>query len=181
MEAGMRFSLRSLLMVTAVIAVDCALFAALPTGLSVLALIIITTYLLPVAAIAGIIYGRRYVRAFCIGCVSSGLWVIAQLFFAGGFVEDGFSDMADMDVEDANPLRIICVAVQAQMLLGGLIVAGVRWLNVRKEVQVAAPSTAPIEPQGKAELYTILQGRIAGSAANENAEPHLAAGTIEPA
>jgi hypothetical protein len=173
MEAGMRFSLRSMLIVTAVLAVYCALYFALPPGLSVFLLMLATLIPLPAAAIAGIVYGKSYVRAFFIGCISSTLWVAAAFYYLGMLIEENFQVDWDSIInatasdEEVRSWKLTCFWVHVSMIVCGLTVAGVRWLCLRNAAGVVATSTAPIEPQDKAELYTILKGRMAGSAAEE--------------
>lgn len=169
----MRFSLRAMLILTAVIAVYCAVFFALPPGPSILLLMVATIVPLPTAAIAGIIYGKGHVRAFFIGCISSTLWVAATFYFFAILLEGNLFDWEDLmaaDAEEVRTLQIICFVVHGSMVVCGLTMVGVRWFCLRSQAAVVVASTAPIEPQDKAELYTILQGRMAGSAAEEISE-----------
>jgi hypothetical protein len=159
-------------------------FFTLPPGLSILTLMVATVFPVPTAAIAGIIYGRGYVRAFFIGCISSTLWVGASFYFFAILLEGDFFDWEELmaaDADEVRPLQFICFTVHASMLVCGLIVAGVRWLCLQSAAEVGAPSTALALPQNKAEVYAILQGRMAGAATDENAAADLAGLANEPA
>jgi hypothetical protein len=181
MEAGMRFSLRSLLVVTAAIAVYCAVFFALPAGLSVITLWVATGFVMPTGLISGIVYGKGYLRAFCIGGIGSSLWIALALYFFNVLIDEEIVDFTmALDDEDAQKLQLVFVIVQIVTLLCGLTAAAGRWLCLSRAARLAAPTIA-IEPQDMAGLYTILQGRMAGSVTMESTPADLAAGANTPA
>jgi hypothetical protein len=66
----MQYSLKSLFLATAGVAVFFAVACTLPDLISI-TLMMYITLILPGATIAMIVYGRGYVRAFAIGCVAS--------------------------------------------------------------------------------------------------------------
>jgi hypothetical protein len=64
----MRFTLAACLALTAVIAVLCYLLTAAPSPISYVLMMAVTIFA-PICAVAGIVYGRDNLRAFCIGAV----------------------------------------------------------------------------------------------------------------
>jgi hypothetical protein len=78
----MRFRLKTLFLLTFLVALACMVLFAVPDALSIFVLAG-TAMITPGALIAGIIYGRGAKRAFAIGCLASGGWLLwaAPLFF----------------------------------------------------------------------------------------------------
>ena len=134
----MRFSLRSLLFATALVAVICGVFV-LPGGWPILVLPPLLLILLAGAA-AGAVFGASHGRAFCIGYLAAGSWiaVCAGVFLAFCvFLElpRGVRNTVLGDSLDSEDLMVAKVALAAYFvtnLLGGLAAVGVRWTCLRR-------------------------------------------------
>jgi len=165
----MKFSLRSLLALTGIVAVLCCLFFVMPAP-AVVIVIGVSVLSLPVILVAAIVYGRGYVRAFAIGsiswwgCLSFGLMYLPMMVL-GGANSDTFESAIEAVVEIKTAFAILL----GIMLWAGSLAVIVRWVCLkqipRQPNQAAvleAPQTMLIDPHDKAELYAILQGRIGG-------------------
>lgn len=118
----MRFKLKSLFILTFLIAVACMVLFTLPDWLSliVLAAVAMAT---PGALVAGIIYGRGAKRAFAIGCLSSGGWLLWSMPIVVFFELEGAS-LSD----DALFVKLVFVGYYMAFTLGGLACVAVRRL-----------------------------------------------------
>jgi hypothetical protein len=137
-EDTMRFSLRSLLLCTALIAVICAAFV-LPMGWPVLAVPALSIILLSAAA-SGAVYAGGARRAFCIGYTVAGCWIVLYtVMFPFLAIIDGprgFERLLEQLNDPANyqPLwgwRVIFAAYLIVNVLGGLTAVLVRWMCVQ--------------------------------------------------
>lgn len=119
----MRFRLKTLFILTFVVAVACMVLFTLPDWLSLFVLIAVAM-VTPGALIAGIIYGRGAKRAFAIGCLASGgwaLWITPIIFYAAINGES-------IGVEESMLAKVMFVAFYGVLLTGGLLSVGVRRL-----------------------------------------------------
>ena len=141
----MRFSLRSLLLSTALIAVICGAFV-LPMGWPVLAVPALSIILLAAAA-AGAVYASDGRRAFCIGYAVAGCWIVLYtVIFPFLAIIDGprgFERVLEQLTDPANyePLwgwRAIFAAYLVVNVLGGLAAVAVRWMCVRSAARSIA-------------------------------------------
>ena len=117
----MRFRLRSLFLLTFLVAVACMVFFALPDVISVFVLAAVAM-VTPGALIAGIVYGRKAKRAFALGCLASGgwvLWITPFVFYVAIAGEGNLS---------AEPVaaKAAFAAFYGVLALGGLVAIGVR-------------------------------------------------------
>ncbi|HVX15255.1 MAG TPA: hypothetical protein VHC22_28965 [Pirellulales bacterium] len=119
----MRYRLKTLFILTFLVAVACAVLFSLPAVLS-LAVLGAVAMVTPAGLIAGIIYGRGAKRAFAIGCLASGGWALwASPFFVAAALSDGI-DVSDQPIV----VQIAFVAYYAVVALGGGVSVGVRRL-----------------------------------------------------
>jgi hypothetical protein len=159
----MRFSLISLLVFTALIAIVCGIFFALPDVISLLALTILTFSVIPASSVSGIVFGQGKARAFCIGVLSSTAWTGIAGFLFGIF--GGMASIAS-STEGVLIWKIIFAIIYFTSVLCGGIAVGIRWLCLRGVNPTSAANSQPsptmviIDPRDKAELYAILQGRM---------------------
>jgi hypothetical protein len=118
-----RYRLKSLFVLTFVVAVACMVLFTLPDWLS-LAVLATVAMATPGALIAGIIYGRGAKRAFAIGCLASGgwaLWITPILVFMVIAGETTF-------VEGASEIKWAFVLYYAALAFAGIVAIGVRRL-----------------------------------------------------
>lgn len=119
----MRFRLKSLFVLTFLVAIACMVLFALPDPWSVFALAAFAMAT-PGALIAGIIYGRGAKRAFAIGCFASGgwvLWLTPVVFYAAVNGEMNLS-------EEPTAAKLMFVAFYGVLAFSGLAAVGVRRL-----------------------------------------------------
>ena len=119
----MRFRLKSLFLLTFLVALACMVLFALPNWLTVLALAAVAMAT-PGGLIAGIIYGRGAKRAFAIGALASGgwlLWITPIVFYASINGELNLS-------EEPVTAKIVFVSFYGVLAFGGLVAIGVRRL-----------------------------------------------------
>ena len=119
----MRFRLKSLFLLTFLVALACMVLFALPDVLSVFSLAVVASAT-PGALIAGIIYGRGAKRAFAIGSLASGgwlLWITPIVFYASINGELNLS-------EEPATAKIVFVSFYGVLAFGGLVAIGVRRL-----------------------------------------------------
>lgn len=120
----MRFKLKTLFIVTFLVAVACAVLFTLPDWLS-LSVLVAVAMVTPGALIAGIIYGRGAKRAFAIGCLASGgwaLWISPYLFFV--MISNGESFSGDEPIV----FKLMFVAYYFVLAVAGFVSVGVRRL-----------------------------------------------------
>ena len=130
-----QFSLRALLVVTAVAAVLCALLTAGSpvvrwfAGLAIL-------FLLPMLCTVMLVYGRGYQRTFAIGAIfPSGLWFLTcgmlvllytyAVLFGGSSIS--WDEFRDSIADFATTLAAIAAADLIVSIVFGLLAAGLRW------------------------------------------------------
>ncbi|HVW36864.1 MAG TPA: hypothetical protein VHB99_06150 [Pirellulales bacterium] len=119
----MRFRLKSLFILTFLVALACMVLFALPDPVSVFALAAVAMAT-PGGLIAGIIYGRGAKRAFAIGCFASGgwlMWVTPIVFYAS---INGAMNLG----EEPTVAKIVFVSFYGVLAFGGLVSIGVRRL-----------------------------------------------------
>ena len=119
----MQFRLKTLFVFTFLVAIACMVLFALPDWLSVLVLAAVAM-VTPAALVAGIMYGRGAKRAFAIGCLVSGgwmLWVTPILFYV---TIAGDSTLVD----EPTMAKLVFVAYYGVLVLAGLVSVGVRRL-----------------------------------------------------
>ncbi|HJT31871.1 MAG TPA: hypothetical protein VJ783_07435 [Pirellulales bacterium] len=116
MAAKVQFSLRTIFVVTAVVAVLAAEAVALPEIIAGIGGFVVTM-LQPSAFVAQIVYGRAAARAFGVGALSTWLTVISVIKF--------------LSVEMVDGGRIDYCILWSMMLAGGGVACLVRWLSMR--------------------------------------------------
>lgn len=117
----MQFRLKTLFVVTFLVAVVCMVLFALPDWLSLMVLAA-AAMVTPGALIAGIIYGRRAKRAFAIGCLASGGWA---LWFTPILFYEAF-DGGSINIGDPIEAKLIFVAFCTVLAVAGFVSVGVR-------------------------------------------------------
>ncbi len=128
----MRFTLRGLFIVVTLAAVLCAVLFALPSGISLIVLGLSTLSITP-ACIAGVVYGRGKIRAFAIGCLTTGWWISFATFYYGIVVmfEGDWKELLSL-ADSANEGTIVYkfgwAVLMAWVGFSGLVSVGVRWL-----------------------------------------------------
>ena len=117
----MRFRLKSVFLLTFLVALVCMVLFTLPDWPAIVILAALAT-VTPGALVAGIIYGRGAKRAFAIGGLASGGWVLwgAPYFYYMGI-------LGEVD-SDATLAKMLFVAAYGLLLLAGLASVGVRRL-----------------------------------------------------
>ena len=119
----MRFRLKTLFLLTFLVAIVCMVLFAVPDVVSVYALGAVAMAT-PGAILAGIIYGRGAKRAFAIGCLSSGGWALWVTPILSFYAVNGELSVGD----EAVIFKIWFVAYYGALALGGLAAIGVRRL-----------------------------------------------------
>ena len=131
----MRFSLRSIFILMAGVAVYTALLFARPDAIAGVTMSILSALLLPIT-VGGVIYAQNAWRAFWIGCAVGILPMTFLMLMTGGGYFFIFNDM-----DDASSFRTLFAILHGYILLNGLIVVGVRWFCLhRLSKQSAAPN-----------------------------------------
>jgi hypothetical protein len=102
--------------------------------------------------IAGIVYGRGYVRAFCIGCVAAG-GVVPMLYFYMLATVLGSFEIVILD-DEYTGIKFLYAVLTAAVAAAGLVSMGVRWLSLRH----TRPKTTAKKPQPP--TYMALHGRF---------------------
>jgi len=150
----MRFTLKTLFAVVSVAALICCVFFALPGWLS-LTVLGLLAFLAPPVFIAGIVYGRGYGRAFCIGCVCAGGGLPLIYEYAGMCgLEIVLVDFEATDNDRVLSMQIAFGVVSVLIGLSGLAAVGVRWLCLRQNRTASeSQSLSPAE-------YSFLHGRV---------------------
>ncbi len=130
----MRFRLKTLFLLTFLVALACMVLFALPDWLC---LILLTAFAMatPGAIISGIIYGRKAVRAFAVGCLASGgwaLWLSPIVLFT--------SINGDISLsEEPLTAKMIFVGFYGILTFGGLASVGVRRLCYQGHNRIRPP------------------------------------------
>ncbi len=119
----MRYRLRTLFLLTFLVAVACAVLFAVPAVVSLIVLSAVAM-VTPAGLVAGIIYGRGAKRAFAIGCLASGGWA---LWASPYFVALAVSESLDVSNQPIV-VQVAFVSYYAAMALGGGVCVGVRRL-----------------------------------------------------
>lgn len=119
----MRFRLKSLFVLTFVVAVACMVMFTLPDWLS-LAVLATVAMVTPGALIAGIIYGRGAKRAFAIGALASGGWA---LWITPIFIYITIAGDTSI-VDDASTAKLGFAIYYGALTLAGLAAVAVRRL-----------------------------------------------------
>jgi hypothetical protein len=121
-----RFRLKTLFLLTFLVAVACGILFALPDWASCVVLIAVVL-LSPAALVAGIVYGRGARRAFAIGCLASGGWALFGMpYFVVTLFSDGLEGITNIDSESAIMIKIAFVGYYAVLSLAGLMSIGIR-------------------------------------------------------
>lgn len=170
----MRFTMKTMMVATIVASVICAIFFALPGWLSVCMIGLFWLFAPPVL-IAGLVYGRGYGRAFCVGCVSTGgclpiLYLYLLMAMFSGF--EVFEAIADE--ETAAFVKIYSGVIFVLIGMSGLLAMSVRWFSLRmaKSTQQASGIAAP---------YTVIHGRVsAGTLESETYSPDAGVAATSP-
>jgi hypothetical protein len=168
----MRFSVRTLLIFTAVAAGFCGLFSAVPDSVSAVVLSMVTIVLLASAVILTIV-ARGASRMFGLGYAVAGIWF--PLYF--GFVvmiwmqDDSLSDVFGPGVDEDVVFGVKCVSAFQIMTstIAGLLALVIRWYWTRANAP-ETPGAISIDPRDMAELYAVLQGRMTSGEAQTDGE-----------
>lgn len=163
----MRYSLRGLFIVVTLAAVLCAVLFALPDGIGLIVLGLSTLSVTP-ACIAGVVYGRGKIRAFAIGCLTTGWWISFATFYYGIIVmfegdwQELFSAINSAD-EGTIFYKIGWAVIMAWVGFSGLVSVGVRWL---------------VRPRTVREMPVVLSARVlAATSADERPVETVTAAT----
>jgi hypothetical protein len=168
----MRFSIRSLLVLTAIAAFFSGLLFGLPDGFAILGLVVVSL-LIPTALVAAIVYARGYGQAFAIGALIPSAWIIlfAAYLLPMGLLS-GFATATDwgsdlgIGIESMMQFKIAFVMEFVLAALSGGVAMAVRRLCVGPkrssavEVSLRRQLTETIDPRNKAELYKIIERRL---------------------
>jgi hypothetical protein len=158
----MQFTLRSMLLVTAIIAGFCGLFLAVPDSIVIPVLSVVAILLLS-ASIALAVATHGTPRAFGLAYVIAGSWLPLFVGIAVPLmvIDSGVSDIVGPEVE-AEFIFAFKWTYGAQFsfsfLAGGFAIAICRYCGWRSKIN--PPATIPISPSDASELYAILQGRM---------------------
>jgi hypothetical protein len=124
-----RFSLRTLLVFTVVFAVGCALLFSLPNVVAVPGLILVIVAL-PAVLTAGVMYGGRLWRAFCVGALfPAGLalytvgWLFGLLIIEGPGPLEDWSELVELTEDIGFHLRVYAAASWVMAPVVGCLLA----------------------------------------------------------
>ena len=137
-EAGplpMQFSLRTMFVLTACVAVACTVLFAVPDPLAV-PLLLALTIAVPAVLATFVIYGRGYLRTFCIGALfPTATALYASAWFLGFCLLDAdVSDWYELATEDAAVVYRWYAGISWVLaVVIGLICVGARWLVAGKK------------------------------------------------
>ncbi len=120
-----QFSLRALLIATAVVSVLCCIFFTLPSWVGGLFLLIAMLLFMP-ATLAALVYGRGRTRAFAVGAMPPMSIVFLTFTGLGGRLMP-FYDFGPSDFE----LKIMFAIVTVVIAASGFIGQAVRWWCLR--------------------------------------------------
>ncbi len=135
-----QFSIRSLLVVTTIVAVIVWVLFAPPHVVGAVVLVGVCL-LLPPIVIGGILYQRDYWRAFFIGAAP---WALVLLFglavLSIDALEDGdWIDLFLMNAQDSIEVKFYCAPPLAIILGSGLAAVAIRWWSLRKRPAADSP------------------------------------------
>ena len=166
----MRFSLLSMILLTAVAGGLCCVFFALPPVMTLIALFMVTMTVIPAAAVSGLIYGKGYRRAFSIGVLASMSWLLIGLPIVSIYILASLLDSPEFVSPDSEPfnwIKLLFAVAYVTAFCGGLLSMGIRWLCLRRAATSSttkdkhnAPSTELVDARDSANVYAVLQGRI---------------------
>ena len=138
MDNSGQFSIRAILIVTAIIAVLCCILFTLPIWLSAIFLIVASLLAMP-AALCALIYGRGRVQAFATGTMPPLLIICMWFTGAAGF------PLFNIGPGDSLEFKILFSIVMFVVVASGFVGQAVRWwcvkgkgLNKRSNKGVAA-------------------------------------------
>lgn len=135
----MRFSLKTLLVVMAVVSLLIAAIVAFPRPVTTSVLIVLLQ-IIPIALLCGVLWGRGYERVFCIGAlVPAALTLLAlgpawiyvlfdkwEFRIEDAVVSDVVTEFINLMTKYHGPHRIIAVLSWTCSLLMGLIAVALR-------------------------------------------------------
>lgn len=154
----MQFSIKHLMVWTAVVAVVCAVLFAVPSlvGVAILGLGLVW---LPVLLVCGVIYGRGWRRTFFIGALIAAapfllplLAYVPMLLLGAGMTSLDLDDLTGESAEAFTPIKFAIATFFAYVGATGLIALLSRWLVSPRE-PAPAPAVSPSQ-------YAVLQGRF---------------------
>jgi hypothetical protein len=123
-----RFRLKTLFLITFLVAAACGVLFALPDWLSCVVLIAFVM-VSPAVLVAGIVYGRGARRAFAIGFLAAGGWALFGMpYYLVMLFSQGLDGISEIDAETAIMVKIAFVAYYGFLSLSGLVSVGVRRL-----------------------------------------------------
>ena len=134
--ASLQFSLRAMLVLTAVVAVACGLLLASPVAVRLITAVVLLI-VLPVVPAAVFVYGRRWVRSFALGALCPALALamgsgLAVMYF-GVFLSISYTGfweaMAELDTGQFGPAVLVAAVLSIYFLCGLLGVAIWRMLG----------------------------------------------------
>jgi hypothetical protein len=154
-SVGFQFSLRALLVLTALVALCCGLLFAAPGWVAALTMFAMLMTL-PAVWLTGMIYGPGYVRTFCTAAlVPAGAILLGSGLFAGyvvlalGLGEMDWGDFSVLD-EAGWPYGVVASVYVGLSLLAGTLAIVVRWMIEpprRRSRRAPPPSTSPWSEQ----------------------------------
>ncbi|HJT34503.1 MAG TPA: hypothetical protein VJ783_20905 [Pirellulales bacterium] len=135
----MQFRLKTLFVLTFIVALICAALFALPDAISVIVLFTVGM-VTPAATITAIIYGRGAARAFAIAALASGGWALwcLPLLIASATNNLIFNEFT-VDEELAIIVKIVFVAYYGVLGLAGLVGVAVRRFLYRGRNHIRPP------------------------------------------
>ena len=158
-----RFSMRTMMWTVTAAAVVCAVFFALPVVISMFILTGILL-LLPPILIAGIVYGRGYGRAFCIGVVCTGGAMPIIMLYAGIAIMQIFGEISTFGADESLAVKIYFAVGYAFMAISGFLAVATRWVcvraNAKPEPKVETPTPFEKLPAVTPEEYSVLHSRV---------------------
>ena len=117
----LQFSIRTMMIVTAVIAVLCCIFFTLPIWVGGLFLLILVLLFMP-AMLAALIYGSGSTRAFAVG--ASPPMCIVFLWFTFTALSGGLRFVRRFDYSE---MRVLYALVILVVVVSGFVAQAVRW------------------------------------------------------
>jgi hypothetical protein len=158
----MRFSVRSLLFITAAAAGFCGLFLAVPDSVATLVLTMAMLVLLAAAVVLATI-GPGKARLFGLAYAVAGSWLPLYFGLFSAFVLQSKEEIykyvgVGVEAETVFGVKCVCAFQFTASIVAGIVAIVVGWLCLggsRPE-----PLAVSIDPRAMAELYEILQGRM---------------------
>ena len=124
-----QYSLRTLFVVTTLLAVMLSLLFASPGWVRALsALCWVTAF--PAVLATALVYGKGYLRTFCLGTLIPSAWAMFSLAFVFLHVSPYVMDSDDYELQDALADQVVGLAVVSSVMsvLVGLLAIGTRWV-----------------------------------------------------